>query len=123
MSENHLYNSTNEEILEAQEESEEDDEIIFKLFANEKLVSWAKTLLYSFLKEIHTAKSEKRKGYGRKLLAHIEKTAEAHGVATMTTCEIDPCSDEATSFFVKMGYQLRPIENDLAGFLEGTKRL
>jgi GNAT superfamily N-acetyltransferase len=76
MNKNHSEN-TAIEIVETQEESEEDDEMIFTLFANEKLVSWTKTLLYSFLEEIHTAHAKKRKGYGRKLLAHIEKKAKA----------------------------------------------
>ena len=123
MSEKHLENSTIEEILETQEESEEDDEMIFTLFVNEKLVSWAKTLLYSFLEEIHTAHAEKRKGYGRKLLAHIEKNAKAHGATTMKTSEIDPCSDEAIGFFIRMGYELKPIVNDATGLIRGTKRL
>jgi GNAT superfamily N-acetyltransferase len=123
MNEKHPENTTIEKIVETQEESEEDDEIIFKLFANEKLVSWAKTLLYSFLEEIHTARMEKRKGYGRKLLAHIEKKAKAHGATTMKTSDIDPCSDEAISFFTSMGYELEPIVNDATGFLRGTKRL
>jgi GNAT superfamily N-acetyltransferase len=123
MSETQLDNSPIEEILETQEESEEDDEIIFKLFVNEKLVSWAKTLLYSFLKKIHTAHAEKRKGYGRKLLTLVEKNAKAHGATTMKTTEIDTCSAEAISYFIKMGYQLKPTKNDLPGFLEGTKRL
>jgi GNAT superfamily N-acetyltransferase len=122
MNKNHSEN-TAIEIVETQEESEEDDEMIFKLFANEKLVSWTKTLLYSFLKEIHTAHVEKRKGYGRRLLTHLEKNAKEHGAATMKTSEIDPCSGEAISFFVNMGYQLKPIENDVTGFLKGTKRL
>ncbi len=52
MSETQIDNSINEEILETQEESEDDDEIVCKLFAKKKLVSWAKTLLYSYLKEI-----------------------------------------------------------------------
>jgi GNAT superfamily N-acetyltransferase len=86
-------------------------------------VSWAKTVLYSFLKEIHTAHLEKRKGYGRKLLTHIEKNAKAHGAVIMKTSEIDPYSDEAKCFFKNMGYQLGPLENDLTRFLEGTKRL
>jgi len=123
MSKTQLDNSPIEEILETQEESEEDDEIIFKLFVNEKLVSWAKTLLYSLLKEIHTAHVEKRKGYGRKLLTHIEKNAKAHGVAIMKTTEIEPCSHEAIRFFVSMCYELKPIEDHVTGFLEGTKGL
>jgi hypothetical protein len=45
MNEKHPENAANEKIVEMQEESEEDDEMIFKLFVNEKLVSWAKTLL------------------------------------------------------------------------------
>lgn len=123
MNGNHLNNSTNVEILETQEESEEDDEIVLKLFANEKLVSWAKTLLYSYLKEIHSAHLEKRKGFGRKLITHIEKNAVAHGVSILKTSEIDPCSHEAIGFFESVGYQLKPIENNVNGFLEGTKRL
>jgi GNAT superfamily N-acetyltransferase len=123
MNKKHSENTAIEKIVETQEESEEDDEMIFTLFANEKLVSWAKTLLYSFLKEIHTARVEKRKGYGRKLLAHIEKNANAHGATTMRTGEIDPCSDEAISFFIRMGYELKPIANSATGLLRGTKRL
>jgi hypothetical protein len=53
MNEKHPENAANEKIVDMQEESEEDDEMILKLFVNEKLVSWAKTLLYSFLEDIH----------------------------------------------------------------------
>jgi GNAT superfamily N-acetyltransferase len=123
MNEKHPENAAIEKIVETQEESEQDDEITLRLFANGEIVSWAKTLLYSFLKEIHTAREEKRKGYGRKLLVCIEKNAKAHGATTMNTSGIDPCNDEAVGFFRSMGYGLRPIENDATGFLEGTKRL
>jgi hypothetical protein len=41
----------------------------------------------------------------------------------MKTSEIDPCSDEAISFFISMGYELKPIVNDATGLLRGTKRL
>jgi GNAT superfamily N-acetyltransferase len=123
MNKKHSENTAIEKIVETQEESEEDDEMIFTLFANEKLVSWAKTLLYSFLKEIHTVHAEKRKGYGRKLLAHIEKNAKAHGATAMETSDIEPCSDQAISFFIRMGYELKPIVNDATGLIRGTKRL
>ena len=123
MSETQIGNSTNEEILETQEESEEDDEITLRLFVDGEIVSWAKTLLYSFLKEIHTAHGEKRKGYGRKLLAYIEKNANEHGATTMKTSEIDSSNDGAIGFFRSMGYGLRSIENEVTRFLEGTKRL
>jgi GNAT superfamily N-acetyltransferase len=123
MNEKHPETATIEKIVETQEESEQDDEITLRLFANEKIVSWAKTLLYSFLKEIHTVHREKHKGHGRKLLAYIEKNAKAHGATTMKTSGIDPYNDEAIGFFRSMGYGLRPIEDDTIGFLEGTKRL
>jgi GNAT superfamily N-acetyltransferase len=123
MNEKYPENAAIEKIIETQEESEQDDEITLRLFANGEIVSWAKTLLYSFLEEIHTARKEKRKGYGRKLLAYIEINAKAHGATTMNTSGIDPCNDEAIGFFRSMGYGLRAIENDTTGFLEGTKRL
>jgi GNAT superfamily N-acetyltransferase len=123
MKEKHPENTAIEKIVETQEESEEDDEITLRLFADGEIVSWAKTLLYSFLEEIHTAHAEKRKGYGRRLLVHIEKIAKAHGATAMKTIAIDSCSDEAVGFFRSMGYELKPIVNDVTGFLEGTKRL
>jgi len=123
MNEKHPENVVIEEIVETQEESEQDDEIILRLFADGEIVSWAKTLLYSFLEEIHTAREEKRKGYGRKLLVYMEKNAKVHGATTMKTIGIDPCNDEAIVFFRSMNYRLRPIENNATGFLEGTKSL
>jgi GNAT superfamily N-acetyltransferase len=123
MNEKHPENAAIEEIVETQEESEQDDEITLWLFADGEIVSWAKTLLYSFLEEIHTAREEKRKGYGRKLLAYIEKNAKANGATTMKTSGIDQCNDEAIVFFRSMNHGLRPIENNATGFLEGTKRL
>ena len=122
MNKNHSEN-TAIEIVETQEESEEDDEITLRLFVDGAIVSWAKTLLYSFLKEIHTAHVEKRKGYGGKLLAYIEENAKAHGATAIKTSDIDPCNDEAVGFFRRMGYGLRPNENGVTRFLKGTKRL
>ena len=107
--EKQLKDAKNEKIVESQEEIEEDDEITFTLFVDGKTVSWAKTLLYSNLKEIHTACKEKRKGFGKKLLAHIEKNAKAHGATAMKTCFCDPRNDEATRFFKNMGYLLNPV--------------
>ena len=123
MSKKQLENFANEKILETQEESEEDDEVTFRFFVNGKIVSWAKTQLYSYLEEIHTAIGEKHKGYGRKLLSHIEKNAKAHGATTMKAYYYDSCSEEAAGFFRSMGYGLKPIENDASRFLELTKRL
>jgi GNAT superfamily N-acetyltransferase len=123
MSEKHPENTVVEKIVETQEESEEDDEITLRLLADGEIVSWAKTLLYSFLEEIHTATAERRKGYGRKLLAHIEKNAKAHGATAMNTSDIDPCSDEAIGFFLRMDYELKPFVNDASGLIMGTKNL
>ena len=123
MNEKYLENSTSGEIIETQEESEEDDEVIFRFFVNGEIVSWAKTLLYSCVEEIHTAVGEKHKEYGRKLLSHIEKRAKAHGATTMKACHADSWSDEATVFFRRMGYGLSPVENDAPRFLETNKEL
>jgi len=123
MNEKHPENAAIEKIVETQEESEQDDEITLRLFVNGEIVSWAKTLLYSFLEDIHTANVEKRKGYGRKLLVHIEKNAKAHGATTMKTSEIDSSNDGAIGFFRSMGYGLRSIEHYGTCFFEGTKKL
>lgn len=111
MSQKHIENSKNEEIIETQEESEEDDEVTFRFFVNGEIVSWAKTLLYSYLKEIHAAIGEKRKGYGRKLLSYIEEIAKTHGATAIKACYADSGSDEAPVFFRSMGYVLNPVEN------------
>jgi GNAT superfamily N-acetyltransferase len=111
-----------EKIVEMQEESEEGDEIIFTLFVNGQIVSWAKTLLYSNLEEIHTARMERRKGFGRKLLAHLEKNAEAHR-AIMMKMEFDESFSDANGFFRSMGYRLKPVENYESRFVEATKKL
>lgn len=92
-------------------------------FVNGEIVSWAKTILYSYLEEIHTAIGEKRKGYGRKMLSQLEKIAKVHGATTMKICYYDSCSDEALGFFRSMGYGLKPIENGAPRFSEATKRL
>jgi ribosomal protein S18 acetylase RimI-like enzyme len=123
MSEKQNENSLNEEIIESQEESEEDDEVTFTFFVNGEIVSWAKTLIYSYLEEIHTATREKRKGYGGKLLFHIEKIAKAHGVKTMKTRFVDTGRDEAIGFFRNAGYGLKRIENETPGFFEVSKKL
>ena len=123
MSKKHLQNTVVEKIVETQEESEEDDEITLRLFADGEIVSWAKTLLYSFLEEIRTATAKRRKGYGRKLLANIEKNAKAHGATAMKTSDIDPCSDEAIGFFINMDYELKPFVNNASRLIMGTKNL
>ena len=123
MSKKHPEKTAIEKIVETQEESEEDDEIILRLFADGEIVSWAKTLLYSFLEEIHTATAERRKGYGGKLLAQIERNAKGNGATVMKTSDIDPCSDEAIGFFMRMDYELKPFVNDASGLIRGTKNL
>jgi ribosomal protein S18 acetylase RimI-like enzyme len=123
MSEIQLKGATNEKIVETQKESEEDDEITFSLLVDGQIVSWAKTLLYSSLEEIRTVRKERRKGFGRKLLAYLEKNAKACGATTMKTNDINHCNDEAISFFVSIGYEVKPIMNEAAGFLQGTKKL
>jgi hypothetical protein len=100
-------------IIETQEESEKDDEILFTLFVDGKPMSWAKTILYSNLDDIHTACLEKRKGYGRLLLAFIEKNAQNHCATLIRTSNFDTCNDEATNFFKKMLYEINPSITEL----------
>ena len=79
-------------------------------------MSWTKTLLYSYLEEIYTARKEKRKGFGQKLLVYLEKNAKAHGATTMKTVYDISCIGEARGFFRSMGYGRKPIENVALGF-------
>jgi len=116
-----LETTANIEIVETQEESEKDDEIIFKLLVNGKTVSWAKSTLYSSLDDIHTVCREKCKGYGRELLSFMEKNAKKHGATSMTTCDFDSCNDEAASFFKNMCYDINPSLIGLNGYLKGRK--
>jgi GNAT superfamily N-acetyltransferase len=106
-----------------QEESEKDDEILFKLLVDGKTVSWAKCILYSNLEDIHTASLEKRKGYGRELLAFIEKKAQAHCATLMRTIDFAARNDEATAFFKYMLYEIDSSESGLNASVKATKFL
>lgn len=101
----------------------EDDEIVFELFVNGELVSSVRILQYSFLGTIWTIAKERRKGYGKTLLLHIEKIAKKHNVTSIETTNIDPYDKGAISFFRDMHYTLEVIENDRNGFLKGRKTL
>ena len=101
-------------------EEKDGDEIIYKLVVDGSVVSSARTLPYSLLLNIHTRQSEQRKGYGRKLLGHIEKIAITHNVAIMQTTNIDPFDSKAVSFFDSMKYNLKFMKED-TDFLAGTK--
>ena len=118
-----MKNATIERIIETQEESEEDDETTFTLFVDGKIVSWAKTLLYGGLEEIHTARKMKRKGFGQKLLVYLEKTAKAHGATTMKAGYEVCCNPEAAGFFKSMGYGLKPVASSASRFSEASKDL
>jgi hypothetical protein len=110
-------------IVETQEESEEDDELVFWLSLNGEVVSWAKTLPYSYLKEIHTIRMEKRKGHPSKLPEYIEKKAKANGATKMKTGSIDPMGNEASDFFEDMGYELAQNDAHVVDSVFGTKKL
>ena len=116
-----MNNIANLKIVETQQESEIDDEILFTLFVGGKTVSWAKSILYSNLESIHTACLEKRKGYGRLLLTFIEKNAQNHCVTLMRTSDFDACNDEAINFFKKMFYKINPSITELNAPLRATK--
>lgn len=109
------------EVVETQQESELDDETLFTLFVDGEIASWAKITLYGNLEEIHTASLEKRKGYGRLLLAFIEKTAQNHCATSMRTSDFDACNYEATEFFRKGGYAINPSMSGLSTSVKATK--
>lgn len=109
------------EIVETQQESELDDETLFTLFVDGEIASWAKITLCSNLEDIHTARLEKRKGYGRLLLAFIEKTAQNHCATSMRTSDFDACNYEATEFFKKGGYAINPSISGLSTSVKATK--
>ena len=109
------------EIVESQQESEVDDELLFTLFVDGKTMSWAKTILYGNLSDIHTAFLEKRKGYGRLLLTFIENNAQKHCATSMGTSDFNTCNDEATDFFKKMLYEVNPSVSGLNAFVRATK--
>jgi hypothetical protein len=107
-------------IIETQEESEKDDEIIFKLLINGQTMSWAKTTLFSNLDDIHTANVEKRKGYGGMLLNYIEENAKSHSATSIDTNDFNTLNREATSFLRTMFYEIKPSVNCS---VKGTKIL
>lgn len=109
------------EIVETQQESEVDDEILYTLFVDGKTVSWARTILYSNLEDIHTACLEKRKGHGRELLNFIEKNAQNHCAISMRTNDFNVCNDEATNFFKKMFYEINPSVSGSQTSVRATK--
>jgi hypothetical protein len=115
--------TTKKVIIVTQEESEIDDEILFTLLIDRKRVSWAKTILYSNLDDIHTACLEKRKGYGRELLTFIEKYAQNHCATLMRTSEFNVCNDIATNFFKNMLYEVTPTANGASTSIKATKPL
>ncbi len=109
------------EIVETQQESELDDETLFTLFIDGEIASWAKITLYSNLEDIHTACLKKRKGYGRLLLAFIEKTAQDHCATSLRTSDFDACNDEAIKFFKKGGYAINLSMSGLSTSVKATK--
>ena len=84
-------------------------------------MSWAKSILYSFLEDINTARLEKRKGYGRELLTFIEKNARAHCATLMRTSDFDARNDEATAFFKYMLYEIDSSESGSSASVKATK--
>lgn len=100
----------------------ENNEHVFELVVDEKVVCTAKTLDYKVLEVIDCVPSEKRKGYATRLLKGIEEIAKQNGIKVITTSDIDSKDIAATSFFKSMGYTLEPIENN-EEFLEGKKNL
>ncbi len=94
---------------------------VFKLFVNAKMVCSARTQAYSMLMNIKTTEGEERKGYAKRLLLHIEELARNEGATKMQTDDIDLCDYKMICLLKSMRYELKPIEGDGRGFLEGEK--
>jgi len=107
------------EIIEIKHKKE-NDENIYELFIDGKLASTARILAYSKL--LNICSKEKRKGFGTRLLQHIEEIAKQNSISEMTTSDIDSRDIPAVNFFKKMGYTLYPLSGD-EEFLEGHKKL
>lgn len=103
-------------------EKPDNHERVYKLLIDEKVVCSARTLPYSILLKIETVKEEEGKGYGKKLLKHIEELARKNDAPTMKTSDIDKCDYETVCFFKSMGYRFKPDEQN-EHFIEATKKL
>ena len=97
MSDKYLESSTSREILEAQEESEEDNELTFTFFVKGEIVSWDKTLLYSYLKESHIAIGKNVKNTARNYFLTKRKWPR-HGATVIETDYDASCCDEVAGF-------------------------
>ena len=104
-------------------EEQEGDEFVYKLIVRDKMVCGARTESHSLLLTIKTTEGEEGKGYAKKLLTQIEKTAREQYAKTMKTSDIDPCDYKAICFFKSMGYRLNLIEKGKTKSLEGKKDL
>lgn len=102
---------------------QEDDEFVYKLIVNDKMVCGARTESHSLLLSIKTTKGEEGRGYAKKLLTYLEKVAKEHGATEMKTDDIDPCNYVAICLFKSMGYIFTPIKGDEQKFIEATKNL
>ena len=80
-----------------------------------------KITLYSNLEDIRTARLEKRRGYGRLLLTSIEKNAQNHSIASMSTSDFNTCNVEATSFFKGMFYTVNSSVSYLDTSMKASK--
>ena len=107
-----------EQIIEESENCEQ----VYKLVADGKMLCGARTLPYSLLLSITTTKGEEGKGYGKKLLNHIEEVAMKNDAPTMETNGIDKCDYKTVCFFKSRGYRFKPDEQNKQ-FIKATKNL
>lgn len=92
------------------EEQPDGDNLVFKLMVAKREVCYATIVPYGILLDIQTIPVEEGKGYAKKLLAYIEKTARDHNAVGLTTASIDACNFKAVCFFKSMGYSLSPLK-------------
>jgi GNAT superfamily N-acetyltransferase len=100
---------------------QQNGESIYELLIEGKVVCTTRTCAYTVVKII-TILEERRKGYGTKLLGHVEEMERKNGTKILDITDIDPADVAAVSFFKKNGYHLAPIPGD-QNFLQGKKKL
>jgi GNAT superfamily N-acetyltransferase len=105
-------------------EEVEDGEHVFRLMVNSKVMCVVRTMPQAgYLGDITTTQGERRKGYGKNLLTHVEKITKQHKAQTIETTDIDPLDYDTICFFKGVGYEIEKIEDDKRGFVKAVKNL
>jgi GNAT superfamily N-acetyltransferase len=85
---------------------QEDDEQVFELSVGGEVVCTVRTCAHRLVKII-TVSELRGKGYGTKLLQHVEEEERQNGARIFDTTDINSTDNAVVSFFKKNGYTNR----------------